>query len=200
MRRWGIWVALLLSVGLNLGLFGALLVRDSARPSFPGVGPEREPRRPGVFLAQRLGLEGQERQRFLDLHEALVAEIGKERRQLFELRRQLRTELAASRASREAALELVAQIGTHQATLERLLVDHVFEVRRVLPPEPLGRYLRWLSRVPPPNPEIMPGVGRPLRNRFRSERGPNFGWDGNDRGPYPDPAREPGGRRESSPP
>lgn len=185
MRRWGLWIVLLLSLGLNLGLAGALWVRTGWRPGKVLPPADRPLRQAGLLLADRIGLEGVARERFLELHERLRKEAAREARALFELRQRLREELSAEQSSRDLALELVDQIAAHQAALERLLVEHVFAVRGTLSPSQLKVYQRWLSRtLPPRHRPLWRGEGpipeRPLRRwqdapDVKEREGPNRG-------------------------
>ena len=92
MRRWWLVIALLLSVGLNLGIFFALAARRhlaperrAARPELVQPANDPLPRLPQ--LADRLGLEAEERRRFLDIQWNLYQETSRLRLQLGEVHR-----------------------------------------------------------------------------------------------------------------
>lgn len=159
MRRWGLWVLLLLSVGLNLGFLGAWVFRGDWRPSRER--PDSLGIRPGRLLADRLELEGPSRDRFLASHEQLASAVRRNRRELFELRRRLRQTLAAPELDRQAMEALVGEIAERQRRLEESFVDHVLEIRGQLDGPALERYLRWISRLPAPGERRPPRAAGP---------------------------------------
>src|SRR3954449_6732498 len=99
MRRWWLVIALLLSVGLNVGIFGVIVLRrlgPALRPPKPPAemgNPAADPLPRLPRVADRLGLEGEERRRFLDVQWNLFQETSHLRLQLGEVHRALRREL-----------------------------------------------------------------------------------------------------------
>ena len=98
MRRWWLVIALLLSVGLNVGILAAVATRRFG-PGGPGgqgakqAGAANQPADPLPRLPQlanRLGLEGEERRKFLDIQWNLYQETSHLRLQLGETHRNLR--------------------------------------------------------------------------------------------------------------
>ena len=102
MRRWWLVIALLLSVGLNVGILAAIAARrinlaagaGAKQPGAVNQPPDPLPRLPQ--LANRLGLEGEERRKFLDIQWNLYQETSHLRLQLGETHRNLRHELIHS--------------------------------------------------------------------------------------------------------
>ena len=206
-RRW-LGIALLLSLGINVGIVAILLFdRASGGPAVeealdegpeeaadpataPGLrrrGPGRFRGAPGPFasdpaamielrtaaLADRLGLEGERRERFVAIQRELLSETHRRRRAVFELQERLRRELAAEEPSRELLEELVGEMAEHRAALDRGLAEAVLATRSLLAPGQERLYLRFLGSVqagPPGGPDRAPGP-RPHRGP-----GPPGGW------------------------
>ncbi len=145
MRRWWLVVALLLSLGVNLGLVGAQIVRHRALAAWRGDQPPGGPE-PGAFLADRLALDKPQRTRFLEIQRQLAGTVREQRRELGRLRRVLRDELIAPTPDRARVDRLVGEIAERQLALDRAFVDHVLESRELLDGEQLERYLRFLER------------------------------------------------------
>ena len=92
MRRNWLFLALLLSVGLNCGLLGMGLARHRMQ-SADRLRDERPPGRDGALLADRLALEGEARERFMRLQRELAERVHAGRQQIDDARRDLRREL-----------------------------------------------------------------------------------------------------------
>src|SRR6185436_4560766 len=112
-RRWGLALALLLSLGVNVGILATLAVRHAAPPDRPRPEEPRpvpsdnteEPLRV-VHLADRLGLEGEQRRRFVRLQGRFFAETSRLRTEQAETFRELRRELTAPEPDRRRIEEL----------------------------------------------------------------------------------------------
>jgi len=193
-RNW-LFLALLLSVGVNCGLLGMGIMRhrmlsgmssgiatggDPGDPGDPGDrgGPgERAPGRQGARLADRLGLLGEERERFLGLQRQLAERVHAGRRRIDDGRRELRRELTSPVPDRGRVEELLAGIGSEQDALDRALVENVFAARALLDGDAEREYLRFVERFGgafaggrPPGP---PGFDAPpsgARPRFGDRR------------------------------
>jgi len=164
-KRWWLVVALLLSLGVNLGLVGAAIVRQRAIAAWTGERPPGGPE-PGARLAERLRLDDAQREQFLGIQRRLVERVRDERRELGRLRRVLRDELIAPEPDRDRIDRLVDEIAERQLALDRAFVDHVLESRELLDGEQLERYLFFLERFtaqrfgrPDEGPD--PRLGRP---------------------------------------
>ncbi|MCB9378930.1 MAG: periplasmic heavy metal sensor [Holophagales bacterium] len=197
MKRWWLVVALLLSLGVNLGLVGAQIARRRAVAAWAGERPPGGPE-PGARLAERLRLDDAQREQFLAIQRRLIEGVRDQRRELGRLRRVLRDELIAPAPDRGRVDLLLGEIAERQQALDRAFVEHVLESRELLDGEQLERYLFFLERFtaqrfgrPDEGPD--PRLGRPGDRpgdrpgaRFQPERG--------------DDARRPAPRQEPSPP
>lgn len=200
MRRWWLLVALLLSVGINGGILGTLAVQHFRQPA-PPAGPEFEPAppRPGELepppepggpppgpaapdlaeprpelgpLADRLGVTGESRRRFLDLQERFVAARREQRFRIVQLQAELRANLVAERPDRARVQAATQALGEAYAALDRALADNILATREILTPEQQRRFLvfvearlRQLQAGGAPKPGLRPAL-RPQRPRF----------------------------------
>ncbi len=157
MRRWGLALALLLSLGVNIGILATLAVRHGRPPERPG--PEEPPPPPGTAegtplrvarLADRLGLEGEPRRRFMQLQGSFFAETVRLRTEHEETLRELRRELTAPEPDRRRIDELTrASARTHLA-LQQAMVRNVLASREILDPEQERIFLDIISHLRPP--------------------------------------------------
>ena len=147
MKRWWLVIALLLSAGMNLGLLVGLVLNSPAvarqqqealRPAAPGRVPQ---------LADRLGLKGEVRERFIQRQRQFFAETAVPRTRLPEIRRQVRAELIRPHPDQAHIDRLLREGSEIFLTLERSLVANVLETRRMLGPEEERRYLDLISRL-----------------------------------------------------
>lgn len=174
MRRSWIFLALLLSVGVNCGLLGMAIVRH--RWANTDERGDRPVQRDGARLADRLGLEDGTRESFLQLQRELVERVRTGRREIDSARRDLRRELAAPVPDRARIEVLLVAIGKEQDGLDRALVENVLAARELLDGPAEREYLRFIERfgaaiAGPRRPGAAGTPGGPLRQRFR-ERGP----------------------------
>lgn len=148
MRRWWLAIALLLSVGLNLGLFASLVIQR-LRPPLPRV--ERggvAAIRVGVErFADRLELDGETRRAFVERHERFFESAREPRQRLTRLRAELRRELTAEEPDRARTERLVDAAAATYAELERGLAGLVLDVRGLLSAGQQQQYLRFLERL-----------------------------------------------------
>lgn len=188
MRRWGLALALLLSVGVNIGILATLAVRRAAPPDRPEDRPRPEEGRPlppeppgeragepplrATRLADRLGLEGEQRRRFLRLQGRFFVETVRLRTEQAEVFRELRRELAAPAPDRRKIEELTRASARAHLALQQAMARNVIATRELLDPEQERLFLDIVSRLGPP------GLGdRPQRPRrpFLPPRRPR--WD-----------------------
>ncbi len=144
-RRWWLVIALLLSVGVNAGILSILAVQRLQGPKGgkrPAAGAT-----PFAKAADRLHLQGPERQRFLVIHRAFFAEHDRVQMRVGALRRQLRRQLSARRPDEERIERIVADLGTSYAQLDRLVAKTVLESRAILNPRQERAYLKLFSRL-----------------------------------------------------
>ncbi|HEV8577765.1 MAG TPA: periplasmic heavy metal sensor [Thermoanaerobaculia bacterium] len=154
MSRWWLIIALLLSVGLNVGILATIAARQSGRPQ-----EVRNPRAPEVAnpgkdplpmlprLADRLGLEGEERRKFLDLQWNLFQETSRLRLQLGEVHREIRREMIRDEVDRQRVDRLLAETSRIYLALERALVSNVLATRELLDPEQERQYMALIGRL-----------------------------------------------------
>lgn len=178
MRRWWVFGALLLSVGLNCGLIGAWLARlaepvPAARRPPVGEPLAGEPSVPGppraafVEMAARLGLTPEQRELFFERQRRFFESTQADRRAMEEARRELRREVARPTPDRARLDALLQQAAERNAALERAFVEHVLATRELLTPEQQAQYLAMLGRLRPQR-EMggQPPPGRLLRDRW----------------------------------
>jgi hypothetical protein len=197
MRRWWVVIALLMSLGVNLGLVVAVAARriaarhdrieegppPEAGPRGEGPGPEMqgEPLPRFRRLADHLGLEGQQRRRFLDLQRQLFEETVRVRMRQAETQREVRRELVSREPDRQRIDSLLQQSARDFLTLEQALAKNIVATRAILSPDQEEEYLRIVARLRPPGqggfgPQQQPPPRRrlpPRDRRFgRGEEGP----------------------------
>lgn len=146
MRRGWLVVALLLSLGVNLGLAGVQVARSRALARWAAERPGFEP---GARLAERLDLAPAERREFVAVQRRLLERVRFERAAIQRLRDQIRAELLSESPDRARLDRLLEEVSSHERQLTRAFVESVLESRRNLPPEALERYLRFLERSGP---------------------------------------------------
>ncbi|HEY0513242.1 MAG TPA: periplasmic heavy metal sensor [Thermoanaerobaculia bacterium] len=168
MSRWWLIIALLLSVGLNVGILAAIGARRAAAPPGPqGARPQQQAGNPGngdpvprlARLADRLKLEGDQRRKFLDIQWNLYQETTRLRLDLAEIHRALRRELTRPDPDRQRVEGLLNESSRLYLALERSLVNNVFATRDLLGPEKETEYLKIVGRLRVPNPG--PGLANP---------------------------------------
>jgi len=199
-KRYWIWIFLLLSLGVNLGLFSILLVHRLTSPAPPplaagewepggggpgGEGPDGEGPPGGVppaigRLADHLELEGETRERFITLQRNFFITTRQRRQQMEGLHRELRRELTDRQPDRGRVEEILARMEPLYGDFERSMVDLVLDTRELLSPRQQWEYLRILERLtgaarrpggPPPGPG-MRGRNLPPRPGFDPRRRP----------------------------
>lgn len=161
MKRWGLAIALLLSLGVNVGVLltlalGGGLGGDGDPFEGPPRGPEGVRERPWdrggpppemERFVDRLGLEGEGRERFVELQRDFLRTAFEARRRRMELQRELRRELTAPEPDREKAERLVEEMAKTFHALETRMVRTVLESRALLDEEQERRYLHMMGRL-----------------------------------------------------
>jgi hypothetical protein len=157
LRRWWLVIVLLLSLGLNVGILAAVAVRrlGPGRPGAKAAGAANQqadplPRLPQ--LANRLGLEGEERRKFLDIQWNLYQETSHLRLQLGETHRNLRHELIQPQPDRARVDSLLEDSSRTYLALEKSLVNNVLATRDLLGADKEKQYLRLIGQLRIPNP------------------------------------------------
>jgi len=177
MRRWWLVIALLLSVGLNIGILAAIGARRATLLAGKGARPPVEAAKPGADpvprlarLADRLKLEGEPRRRFLDIQWNLYQETTRQRLRLNEVHRDLRREMSHPTPDRQRVEELLNESARIYLALERSLVNNVFATRDLLDPEQQEEYLKIVGRLRVPGPGA--GIGNPGGGAGQRRPGP----------------------------
>jgi hypothetical protein len=146
-KRWWLVIALVLSIGMNLGLLVALALSSPAlaqqqqavmRPAAPGRWAQ---------LADRLGLQGEVRQRFIQRQRQFVAETAGPRARLPEIRKQVRAELIRPKPDLTRIDELLREGSDIFLMLERSVVANVLDSRKMLTPDAERKYVDVISRL-----------------------------------------------------
>ena len=202
MKRNLLFLALLLSVGINCGLLGMGIARHRLFQRMSQEAREAADRPPGrdgragpegARLADRLALTGEAREGFLRLQRELAERVHAGRRQIDEARRELRQELTSRTPDRARVENLLAGIAREQDALDRALVANVYAARELLDGPAEREYLRFVERFgaavagprpPGPPPERLRALlgGRRLRGPAGPD-GPPEGPDGPPDGP-----------------
>jgi Spy/CpxP family protein refolding chaperone len=151
-RRWWILIGLLLSLGVNAGILATLGVqhfrgRDQPRPEQGGAPPTApEEMRPNLApLADRLGVTGEARQRFLATQEQFVARMREGRFRLMQLQAELRAELLSERPDRSRIDATTRQLGEAYAAQDGALAESILAARDVLTPVQQERFLTFVE-------------------------------------------------------
>ena len=159
MRRWGLAIALLVSLGMNAGILATLWV-GKARARSWAERPRPEAAMPNLErFADRLELGGETRRRFLEIQSQFFATTRGERRRLQSLRSDLRRALAAGEPDRAAVDRVLAEMAEVQPRLDRALADNVLATRELLDPAQERRFLRHLAFL------LRPRAGQHLLRR-----------------------------------
>jgi Spy/CpxP family protein refolding chaperone len=139
----------------------------------PGPGPRGGPGPPPLpevehrleGLADRLGLAGEERERFLDIQRRFFRETFRQRQEIHLHQRSLRQELVAPAPDRARVGEALERLSAAREELDRALIDAVLESRDLLDPPQEAEYLRFVARLRAAGEGGHPGG--PPGNRFR---------------------------------
>lgn len=146
MKRAWVWVALVLSLGINVGVFATIgLTRLRSRARWEHVRPGGPPDM--GRLADHLRLTGAEREQFLDIQRRFLETASRQRQDLEALRAELRRELSASEPDSSTIEELLGRSGQIYQSLDRALVESILASRELLTAEQRQRYFRILSRM-----------------------------------------------------
>ena len=166
MRRWWLVIALVLSVGINIGWIAQGLLDPNKTPpadELPAPGPEPGAERPpgrhgegpspdlfiGVFerIANELALEGEPRQQFLELQRAFVTRVLEGHEQVRTLRQQLRSELTGETPDRARIDELLESTAAAELEREKAFIDNLLATRELLDPEQDRRFMSFVERL-----------------------------------------------------
>ena len=153
MKQSWLWVLLVLSLGVNIGVLATIgVARGRAQQRWERPTPfQGERAGPPMHLLDRiadhLALEGEQREQFKELQSAFFQETKGQQNRLMELRLQLRDELAAEYPDRERIESLLSQLGSVYVALDRALVENMTASREILDEKQQKRYLRIVDRI-----------------------------------------------------
>jgi hypothetical protein len=164
-KRWWLVLALLLSLGVNAGILATIAVarlRPAAAQKVPQGPPEKRLGR----LADRLGLTGPERERFLTLQRQFFTGTTRDRKRLQQIYRQVRRELISPRPDPVRIEQLLTESSQLYLTVERAVTANVLETRKILKPEQESIFLDLIEKMRPgQGPFAQPGAPGPAWNR-----------------------------------
>jgi len=173
-RRWWVLIGLLLSLGVNAGILATLGVQHfrgdrEPRPQEGGPPPPPEEMQPEEMrpnlspLADRLGVSGEARRRFIATQEQFVSRMREQRFKLMQLQAELRAALLAEHPDRERIDAITRQLGETYGAQDRALAESILAAREILTPDQQERFLSFVeSRL-----HQLRGGGRPPGMRPR---------------------------------
>ena len=146
MKRAWVWVALVLSLGVNIGVLATIgLSRMRVKDRWEQPRPEGRPDM--SRFADHLRLRGEERERFIEIQRRLFETAREQRRELEFVRAELRSEFGASEPDQERIDELLRRSSEVYETLDRAFVASILDSREILTPEQQERYFHILTRM-----------------------------------------------------
>ncbi len=199
MKRWWLAIALLLSVGINVGILATLTFQarspgtavevptpedETSAGSAPDPRP-REERLPPVIqrMANELGLEGEKRAAFTEVQRTFFEQTLDARSRMARLQREIRGEVTSGDPDRDALDRLLIELSAAHTDLERAFVTNLLDSRELLDSGQERQFMHFLRRLR----QVRGEVERRFRERWRKV-------EGHDRpGPWPR-GRRPGGR------
>lgn len=157
MKRWWVVIALLLSVGINVGLVvSRILPSQAPARDETTAGPQR-PERPSpelgrlrpviIRLANQMGLRGERREAFFTIQRRFFEETLSTRRRVEDLQKELRRALLSEDPDRDAVDRMLDELGTAHADLERAFVRNLLDSRQLLDAEQERVFVQFLGRV-----------------------------------------------------
>ncbi len=218
MKRWWLLIGLLLSVGINVGIFATLAFQsrsagdrpadgqitavgaapDDSAAGSPGDPLPRAGRQPPVVrrMADELGLEGEKRDAFVEIQQAFFEQTLDARSRMARLQREIRREVTSEDPDRARADRLLVELSAAHTDLERAFVTNLLDSRELLDGEQERRFMHFLRRMR----QVRGDVERRFRERWRGleERrgrggpGPRGRWEPErPRPPQPAPGDQP---------
>ena len=100
-------------------------------------------------LADRLGLEGEAREKFVAQQKRFFVGMARDRMRLNQVHRQLRQELVAEQPDQARIDALLEQASQVYLALERSLVENVLASRQILDPAQERMFINFVSRLRP---------------------------------------------------
>jgi Heavy-metal resistance len=171
-KRWWLVLALLLSLGVNVGILATIAVAR-LRPAAAQKAPQGPPEKRLAKVADRLGLAGEERQRFLALQRRFFTATSAERKRLQAIYRQVRRELVSPQPDPVRLERLLEESSRVYLGIERSVSANVLATRKVLTPEHEAVFLDLIEKLRPgQGPFTQPGAPGPGWNRILKDENP----------------------------
>ncbi len=177
MKRWWVMIALLLSVGINVGILATLAFQPrspakdatiEAPPGKPDRSAEapREEREPRIIrrMADELRLEGEKRAAFTQIQRTFFEQTLAARSRMARLQREIRAEVTATDPDRAALDQLLIELSAAHTDLERAFVTNLLDSRELLDGEQERRFMHFLRRIR----HVRGEVERRFRDRWQS--------------------------------
>ncbi len=177
MKRWWLMIALLLSVGINVGILATLAFQSrspdkdavvEAPPGKPDRSAEspREELQPRIIrrMADELRLEGEKRAAFTQIQRTFFEQTLAARSRMARLQREIRAEVTATDPDRDALDQLLVELSAAHTDLERAFVTNLLDSRELLDGEQERRFMHFLRRIR----HVRGEVERRFRDRWQS--------------------------------
>ena len=200
MKRWWLMIALLLSVGINVGILATLAFQSRSPAKEATVEPPdrsaeapREEREPRIIrrMADELRLEGEKRAAFTQIQRTFFEQTLAARSRMARLQREIRAEVTATDPDRDALDQLLVELSAAHTDLERAFVINLLDSRELLDGEQERRFMHFLRRIR----HVRGEVERRFRDRWQAQ-----GERRERLGPRLRERRGPGQRFEQPPP
>ncbi|MEM7349785.1 MAG: periplasmic heavy metal sensor [Acidobacteriota bacterium] len=151
MRRWWLLIALLLSLGLNLGMLAsrALQQREANRNPIVEDSDRTDSRVPRVVyrMADDLRLTGAQRDEFVEIQRTFFDQTIDARGRMAYFQSEVRREITSDSPDREALDEILDGLSLAHSDLERAFVTNLLDTRELLDDEQEKRYRHFLRRM-----------------------------------------------------
>ncbi|MGB5815952.1 MAG: periplasmic heavy metal sensor [Thermoanaerobaculia bacterium] len=143
-----LWIVLAVSLGINVGILATLGVQGSDKEK----GTEEKTAEASLDertgpIAERLGLEGEDREKFMQLQRGLLESTQGHREELDGMRREVRKELREDEPDRARMERLISDMAEVSAAQEREYVEMVMATREILDDEQQAMYLQFMAQA-----------------------------------------------------
>lgn len=161
-----LWIALAVSLGINVGVLGTLAVQGSDKEKgTEEKSAERSLDERTGPIAERLGLEGEDREKFMQLQRGMLESSQGHRDELDGMRREVRKELREDDPDRARMDRLIGDMAEVSSAQEREYVEMVMATRELLDDEQQAMYLQFLAQARARGGEGMRPGGQQQRMR-----------------------------------
>lgn len=153
MKRWWLVIALLLSLGINVGFLAKRTLRSTGQGDQPQISKAEDERQmrglPPVFrrLANELRLQGENREKFLEMQRDFLERTLVGRQEVSRLQTELRRELVSRNPDRGRIDDRLEALAAAHFQLEKVFVDHLLDTREMLKPRQERLFMRFMQRL-----------------------------------------------------